>query len=41
MPKGSKFDRCVEDVKKSGHAKNPYAVCNANPKTKRRKSKDS
>jgi len=38
---GKKFDDCVEGVKKSGGAKNPYAVCNANPKTKRPKKKGS
>jgi hypothetical protein len=26
-PKGGKFDRCVQDVKKSGSAVSPYAVC--------------
>lgn len=25
----AKLDRCVKKVKKSGGAKNPYAVCNA------------
>jgi hypothetical protein len=38
---GRKFDRCVEEVKESGHARNPYAVCNSNAKTKRPKTKKS
>jgi hypothetical protein len=38
---GRKHDRCVEEVKKSGGAKNPYAVCNSNEKTKRPKKKES
>jgi hypothetical protein len=45
MPKntkqGKKFDDCVEGVKKSGGARNPYAVCNSNPKTKQPKKGDS
>jgi hypothetical protein len=45
MPKdskqGRKFDDCVEGVKKSGGAKNAYAVCNSNPKTKRPKKSAS
>jgi hypothetical protein len=36
---GRKHDRCVEKVKKSGGAKNPYAVCNSNSRTRRPKSK--
>lgn len=27
MPKGGKFDRCVQHVKKQGNVDNPYAVC--------------
>jgi hypothetical protein len=38
---GRKHDSCVEQVKKSGGAKNPYAVCNSNPKTKRPKTSKS
>jgi hypothetical protein len=38
---GGKHDRCVERVKASGHARNPYAVCNANDKTKRPKTNRS
>jgi hypothetical protein len=30
-----KFDRCVRDVKKSGSAKNPYAVCSKSVGRKR------
>lgn len=29
MPKGGKFDRCVEHVKKQGNVDNPYAICTA------------
>lgn len=27
MPKGTKVEKCVEKVKKSGKDVNPYAVC--------------
>lgn len=32
MPKGTRVEKCVEDVKKSGSAVNPYAVCQASTK---------
>ena len=31
---GRKHDDCVEKVKRGGHARNAYAVCNANPGVK-------
>jgi hypothetical protein len=38
---GRKHDRCVEKVKRSDHARNAFAVCNANDKTKRPKTRRS
>lgn len=32
----SKFDRCVRDVSKRGGARNPYAVCRAAIKGKKK-----
>lgn len=29
MPKNTKVAKCVEKVKRTGHGKNPYAICQA------------
>lgn len=34
-----KFDRCVRKVRAKGGAKNPYAVCHASMKKKRKRRK--